>query len=143
MIEPLFEKDIDSVFRLMKLNMASYYLRRDEKWSEVNIRKHFLAQGGLVILENDELKGFSFYELKEGRTHIHTLQIDPRHQNRTLGGQFFKWYKKLGRDIEADVITCGVYADNPARDMYKKIGFYEDGLVNGVVRMSLPITTTG
>lgn len=35
--------------------------------------------------------------------------------------------------------TCGVYENNPAREIYLKLGFNEIGIVDGVVRMSLPL----
>ena len=143
MIEPISKLDVDSVFKLMKLNMGAYYVQRNEEWDEDEIRQHFLKQNGIVVRKEDELAGFSFYELKEARIHIHTLQINPKYQNKMLGGRFFNWYKKLAQEVKADVITCGVYESNPARYMYERIGFIEIGNVNGVVRMSLPLTSTG
>ena len=143
MIEPISKLDIDPVFSLMKLNMESYYRKRNEVWNDERIRSHFLSQQGIVTRREGEIAGFSFFELKGARIHIHTLQVSPKFQNRTLGGHFYKWYRKLATEINADKITCGVYEDNPARNIYLRMGFDEIGLVEGVVRMSLPLMNTG
>lgn len=143
MIEPISKLDIDPVFSLMKLNMESYYWKRNEVWNDEKIRGHFLSKQGIVIRREGEIAGFSFFEIKEARVHIHTLQVSPKFQNRTLGGHFYKWYRKLSTEISADEITCGVYEDNPARSIYLRMGFDEIEVVEGVVRMSLPLTNTG
>jgi ribosomal protein S18 acetylase RimI-like enzyme len=141
MIRPISEIDVNSVFSLMKLNMEHYYSQRNEEWNEAKIRDHFLSQDGVVIHKEGEVAGFSFYELKKDRIHIHTLQISPQYQNRTLGGSLFKWYEKLALEVNAKELTCGVYENNPAREIYLKLGFNEIGIVDGVVRMSLPLTS--
>ena len=143
MIEPLSNELVDPVFELMKQNMLSYYVRRGDEWNEHKIREHFLAHDGIVIAKSGQVIGFSFYELMEKRIHIHTLQIASTYQNRTLGGRFFKWYRNLASKVGSEVITCGVYESNAARYMYERVGFKEIGLVNGVVRMALPLTSTG
>ncbi|MDN3650894.1 GNAT family N-acetyltransferase [Reinekea marina] len=122
--------------------MLSYYVSRGEDWNEQKIREHFLAQDGIVIAKSGQVLGFSFYELKEKCIHIHTLQIASPYQNRTLGGRFFKWYRELASKTSSEVITCGVYESNAARYMYERIGFKEIGLVNGVVKMALTLTST-
>ncbi|WP_198147344.1 GNAT family N-acetyltransferase [Gilvimarinus polysaccharolyticus] len=143
MIEPLSNELVDPVFELMKQNMLSYYVRRGEEWNEHKIREYFLAQEGIVITKSGQVIGFSFYELKGKLIHIHTLQIASIYQNRTLGGRFLKWYRDLASKVGTEVITCGVYESNAARYMYQRVGFKEIGLVNGVVRMALPLTNTG
>jgi len=140
-IEQVSDNDIDSVFSLMKLNMEPYYSKRNEEWNELSIRKYFLNMKGLVMRGSTELKGFSFYEPQDSRVHIHTLQISPRYQNRNLGGRFLQWYRKLAIQTEAEEITCGVFETNTAREMYRRIGFNEIEIVDGVVRMSLPLTS--
>jgi len=143
MIEPLSHELVDPVFELMKQNMLSYYVSRGEEWNEHKIREHFLAQDGIVVTKSGQVIGFSFYELKEKRLHIHTLQIASTYQNRTIGGRFLKWYRELANKVGAEVITCGVYESNTARYMYERVGFKDIGIVNGVVRMALPLTSTG
>ena len=122
--------------------MGHYYSQRNEEWNEAKIRDHFLSQDGVVIHKEGEVAGFSFYERKKDRIHIHTLQISPQYQNRTLGWSLFKWYKKLALEVNAKELTCGVYDNNPAREIYLKLGFNEIGIVDGVVKMSLPLTSS-
>jgi len=141
MIEQISDNDIESVFSLMKLNMEPYLSKRNEEWNEQSIRKYFLNMKGLVMRGRAELKGFSFYELQKSKVHIHTLQISPRYQNRNLGGRFLQWYRILAIQTGAEYITCGVFEANPAREMYRRIGFDEIEVVDGVVRMSLPLTS--
>lgn len=136
-IEPLSDALIEPVFELMKQNMLSYYVSRDEEWNEYKIREHFLAQAGIVIAKAGQVIGFSFYELKEKHIHIHTLQIASTYQNRTFGGRFLKWYRDLARKLGAEAITCSVFDNNTARYMYERVGFNEVGVGNGIVRMAL------
>jgi len=143
MIEPISTLDIELVFSLMKLNMEPYCRKRNEVWNDDKIRTHFLSQQGIVIRREGEIAGFSFYDLKDARIHVHTLQVNPKFQNGILGWHFYKWYRKLAAEINADEITCGVYEDNPARNIYLRMGFGEIGRVEGVVRMSLSLTNTG
>jgi predicted GNAT family acetyltransferase len=121
--------------------MESYYSDRGEEWNETKIRSHFLSKEGVVFRRDNSIVAFSFYEKKESQIHIHTLQVAPKYQNKTLGGRFFNWYRKLAETIEASEITCSVFERNPARSMYQKIGFNELGIVNGVVRLALPLTS--
>lgn len=139
MIHALTDELIEPVFALMKSNMEPYYISRNEPWHEEPIRKHFLAQHGIVLEQNGTLKGFSFYQHADHRLHIHTLQIAPEFQNRNLGGRFLNWYRKQAKNLAVESITCGVFANNPARHMYHRIGFEEVGEDNGIVQMSLPV----
>ena len=142
MIKELTYDLIEPVFALMKANMEPYYIARNESWNEEPIRSHFLAQHGIVLEQDGRLKGFSFYQLADQRLHIHTLQIPPELQNRNIGGRFLIWYRQKASSLGLKCITCGVFASNPAREMYRRIGFEEVGEDNGVIQMSLPLSTT-
>ncbi|ASP37646.1 hypothetical protein CHH28_02700 [Bacterioplanes sanyensis] len=140
MIKELTDEFIEPVFTLMKANMEPYYIARNEPWNEEPIRKHFLDQHGIVLEQDGRLKGFSFYQLIGERLHIHTLHIPPELQNRNIGGRFLIWYRQKANILGLKYISCGVFASNQARDMYRRIGFEEVGEDNGVIQMSLPVT---
>lgn len=142
-MEALTEDMHEEVFGLMKLNMQSLYEARNGPWDEERIRNNFIGHEGIVLRRNGLLSGFSFYEIKQNGIYIHTLQISPEFQNRTMGGQFFKWYKKLAESINADTISCRVFENNPAFNLYKKIGFHKVSEVKGLVELALPLTRRG
>ena len=138
-MEALTEDLVEEVFGLMKLNMQSLFEERNGPWDDEKIRKNFIGHNCILVKRKGSVAGFSFYELKENEIYIHTLQISPEYQHRTMGGQFFKWFRNLAASTNSNAISCRVYDSNPAYGLYKRIGFEEVSTVEGLVEMVLPL----
>lgn len=139
-IRTLCDKDIDSVFAILKRNMAPYHKARGDTWNEENIRRYFLSMQSAVIDDRGQVSAFTFYELTAKGAHIHTLQVAPQRQNGLLGSRLFRWYLELGKRSENFELTCNVYTTNPAFKMYLKLGFEEVKREGDVVHLRLPPT---
>lgn len=138
-IRALEPRDMPSVMQLMKHNMLRYYQQRREVWNDAALTRFFMAQKGIVLLSDQVMAGFSFYNLTPSELHIHTLQVQPSYQGRTSGKQLFQWLVTSAADLQLKAITCSVYDSNPAYKMYVRMGFKEVGRSEGVVRLILTI----
>ena len=137
-IRAIVAEDMDEILRIMKINMISYYELRNEAWNEPNLKRYFLSKTGVSVKKQCEIVGFSFYEKIRDVIHIHTLQVAPGFQNKTVGGQLFQWYLAMLKTSACKTLTCSVYESNPAYGMYQRLGFETLGVSEGIVQLSLP-----
>lgn len=142
MIRSITANDLETVFGIMKSNMQPYFEARGEVWNEDSIRRSFMPMNNAAVEVSGKIRAFTFYEFMPDSIHIHTLQVAPDRQHRTLGGTLFRWYLALAKERQFSRLSCCVYEANPALALYVRLGFEEVGRDDDIVRLSLSTDTT-
>ena len=64
---------------------------------------------------------------------IHTLVVDPTVQGNGYATQFIAYYEELARSMKCPYLRMDTNAHNtPARALYKRLGYWEPGIVDCV-----------
>ncbi|MFG6177892.1 GNAT family N-acetyltransferase [Halomonas sp. THAF12] len=108
------------------------------RWGGPAFRYPFTAQGFREDLGFDELASFGLlgdagellgvgqYAERWGRCHLMRLAVAPHARGRGLGGELIRRLASRGGEA-LGVETCSlwVFPDNPARRLYRRLGFAE------------------
>ncbi len=113
------------VFGLMKANMLAYHELYGIPWDQEWIERNYLDKENLIAELGEERVGFVSLENYEGQLHVHTLQILTQYQNGRVGLYMLRELLRLMLERSAKLLSCKVFKDNPARGMYKRLGFNE------------------
>jgi ribosomal protein S18 acetylase RimI-like enzyme len=61
---------------------------------------------------------------------LHTLAVDPDARGMGVGPAFVRFYEKIGKDWDCDVLRIETNARNKrARSMYAKLGYVETDII--------------
>ena len=125
LIEQTKDSDYETIFKLMKTNM--YLMQSDIglKWDQKEIENSFRNKSNYCIYRNGNFAAFLSLDVNEFDIFIHTLQVKDIYQNAWVGYAAFRHISKLAKDHNVSKLKCCVFENNPARHMYKKLGFKE------------------
>lgn len=125
-LRPATENDIAFLLNLRELTMKSYLEQIGESTSEEamlsRVRDNFDAAS---VIEVDGISAGIFkvrYEPEYDYWFLFQLQIVPNFQNRQLGSHLIRQLIEQAQEAGSNV-RLRVYKHNPARHLYKKLGF--------------------
>lgn len=111
------------IFSIMRANMERYHqqyaIAWDQDWMDANYRN---KENYSLLLRND-LVGFVSIESRPDELYIHTLQLTAALQGRVYGYQIYQWLLSLAEQRAASAISCKSFRDNPAIELYQRVGF--------------------
>ncbi|MEJ7746389.1 MAG: GNAT family N-acetyltransferase [Luteimonas sp.] len=116
--------------------MASYLSTRGIAWDPRRYHDSWIQFENLVISGNDIPVGVLRLLAVDGALEIRDLQVLPSHTGRGVGTWAVEQAKAqaIGRGMAE--LRLRVYAENPARRLYTRLGFRVVANDNGVIHMA-------
>ncbi|MGQ0800699.1 MAG: GNAT family N-acetyltransferase [Pseudomarimonas sp.] len=128
---------------LSRLNMASYRSSRGVSWDPERFRASWLEFENIAIVDGQKCCGF-IRLLTEGETlEIRDLQIDPGLQGQGIGSWAISQVKAMAAARGYRAVRLRVFPENPAMNLYTRLGFSVDRDDGGLLHMNCPIPQSG
>ncbi|MGY0561173.1 GNAT family N-acetyltransferase [Luteimonas sp. A277] len=135
-LRPATDSDFAFCESLSCANMAVYHRSRGIDWDKQRFQASWLEFENLMVLADGEVVGL-LRVLPEGEAlAIRDLQLLPAWQGRGIGRWAVEQAKALAAERGFHRLVLRVYTDNPARNLYLRLGFVVEDLVNGTLHMS-------
>jgi ribosomal protein S18 acetylase RimI-like enzyme len=118
--------DVDLFWRIFRASMKGYISQARGEWNEEREEAQFryqldLAASRIIRAKNLEV-GFIMAPTRDGALWIHTICIDPEHQNKGIGTEVMR--SVVGEAKERTMaLYLSVLKVNPARRLYERLGF--------------------
>ena len=118
------EKDKEFLFGLRKLTMAKHleqaglFLTDQEHMGRVTD----CFEGSHLLMQTNERIGVIKYKESDSFIEIMQLQILPLYQGKGIGKYVLKYFSELAQN-RSKLLTLKVLKENPAKTLYKKVGF--------------------
>jgi len=109
----------------MESHVAQTWGPWDDAWQRDMFRDHWPESRQAVLLDG-ALAGFLELEERPGQVWVGNIELAPQHHGKGIGGRMI-------RDIQANAATRGlgvglqVLKVNPARRLYERLGFQQNG----------------
>ena len=140
-LRPAQETDREDLLRIHLAAMSAHLVAALGEWSDDQAREHldqWLGTGrAQVIVVDDVTAGLLDVVWKPDALHVIRVELDPSLQGRGIGTQLM-----AGLLAEADArgvpVRLDVFAANPARRLYERLGFQETGRDGPSVHMERP-----
>ena len=108
------------------------------EWNNEKIKKNYIDKENYSIYRNEIFVGFLSLEIIENGIFIHTLQVEPKYQNRFVGYNAYLFLCGKARNIELRSLVCCVFENNTiALEIYSCLGFIEVSREKGILRLEL------
>ncbi len=122
-IVPIEKDEYARAFELMHTNMIVYHTEHNIPWNQSWIEANFRDKDNYSVTHHSIWVGFLSLQWSESELYIHTFQLVKPVQGSIVGYRVFQWIlaEAAGRGVSE--IACKSFKDNPAVDIYKKIGF--------------------
>ena len=117
------EGDYKNIMDLIKTNMLEMQLEIGIEWNDENINKFFRSKTIFVFEKYSEFIGFYAIDGKENRVFIYSFQLVSKFQNLMSGYHLFKVLINDAIKNDKEIILCRVFNNNPAKDIYIRLGF--------------------
>lgn len=134
-LRPAVARDFGFCEHLSRANMAGYLQARGIAWEPARFRASWEAFENLMIVVGDERTGVLRLLPEDGALGLRDLQIVPVWQRQGVGG----WAVRQAQDIAMQrghpQLRLRVYAENPARALYARLGFMVESQAEGTVHM--------
>ena len=122
--------DLPALFVVFKAAMRDYVTETYGPWDEDDQRQRFWTGFRLdhakMIVADGEIVGAIDIERHDDRWHLHRIDIAPGWQGRVIGTALIGDLIARARS-ESLPITLQVLRVNPARSLYRRLGFVEVG----------------
>jgi len=132
--------DMGYAKKLVITNMAGYYKERGIEWDQDLFEKSWASLSNFEIYFNDFRVGVIRISTDEQALYIRDLQIEEGLQGRGIGTAAIEWVSEFARDKGFEKLKLRVFENNPAVELYKKLGFsvekHDPGLIH--MRKMLP-----
>ena len=135
-LRPASEADLAFCESLSRSNMASYHAARGIAWDPGRFLASWAQFENLVIWIDDQPGGLLRLLVVDGALEIRDLQLVAGHRGLGVGTWAVAWARSQAVDRRMAEIRLRVYADNPARRLYARLGFKVDAIDGDVVHMS-------
>lgn len=122
--------------QLSRSNMAPYRAARGIAWNPQRFRASWAKFENLIVLAGDEAVGL-LRLLPEGEAlGLRDLQVVPARQGQGIGGWAVRQAQGLAVQRGHPRLQLRVYADNPARRLYARLGFTVEVESDGTLHMA-------
>ncbi|NLA67961.1 MAG: GNAT family N-acetyltransferase [Gammaproteobacteria bacterium] len=120
---------------LSRTNMAGYLAARGIAWDPARFRASCAEFENLMIVAGDEAIGL-LRLLPEGEAlDLRDLQIVPARQRQGIGGWAVRQAQAIALQRGHRRLQLRVYAENPARALYARMGFVDEAEAEGTLHM--------
>jgi GNAT superfamily N-acetyltransferase len=133
-LRPGTEADIPAILTVTQAAYAPHTERMEPPssvWRENDDAvRHYLEQGGVIVAEaGDAIVGTVRYEAREDYVYLGRLAVLPAWQGRGIGRRLVAAVEEWTLLLGLDEVRIGVRLElSENHDLYKHLGFVEDGL---------------
>ena len=117
------EVDYKNIMDLIRVNMFEMQLEIGIEWNDDNVEKFFRSKTIFVFEKNKEFIGFYAIDVKDNKVFIYSFQLVSKFQNLMAGFHLFKILISEAIKNDKEIILCKVFNNNPAKDIYIRLGF--------------------
>jgi len=139
-ISPATESGFQMAKALMLENMGSYHETHNIPWDPDWVDLNYRDKDNYSLYLGTAWVGFVSLEWLETSVFVHTLQIQPADQGLGLGNQVFQWLRTQAARRGMQRIGCRSFRDNPALELYRRLGFAVVEEQGALVEMELKLT---
>lgn len=119
-------EDSDELFRIHRASMTKYLEEAFDGWTEDLARENherWMARGeAQVILVGDQVAGSLEVAAHDGELWILRMEVDPGFQRDGLGTAIVQQVQERAA-VDSMRVVLDVFAHNPARRLYERLGF--------------------
>ena len=135
-LHPATAHDFAFCEHLSRSNMAGYRAARGIAWDPARFRASWAEFENLMVLAGDDPVGV-LRLLPEGEAlGLRDLQVVPSRQGQGIGGWAVRQAQALAVQGGHPRLQLRVYADNPARRLYARLGFTVESETGGALHMA-------
>ena len=135
-LRPAQERDFAFCESLSRSNMASYRSARGIAWDPNRFLASWAQFETSVICAGDLRAVFLALLVVDEALEIRDLHVAPAHRNHGIGTWAIAQAKSEAASRALEALRLRVYADNPARHLYARLGFKADSTDDGVLHMT-------
>lgn len=129
------DADLDFCESLSREHMAGYREARNVAWDPARFRGSWAEFENLLVEVDGERVGTLRLSVVDRALEVRDLQVLPARRGQGIGA----WAVQQARDMalarDLPELRLRVFADNPARRLYQRLGFVESATIDGVVHM--------
>ena len=117
------DKDYTFVLNLLKKNMYPSFIKHWGEWNSKSFKDHFKKD--IIKIVEYKKRRIAFYELKFKKDcgYINSIQITPFMQGKGIGTYLINLMEKETKKQGLKKINLKVFNDNPARRLYRRLGY--------------------
>ena len=142
-LRPATEDQLAFCEALTRGNLSEYLAARSTPWDPGRYRASWQAFENQLILADDRTAGL-LRLLADGRAlEIRDLQVVPAWQGQGVGTWTIQQVKSLAARRGFGLIRLRVFAENPARALYARLGFVDEAVACGKVQMAFAMGHQG
>ena len=130
------DRDVLFCEALNRRNMDRYRAARGILWDPERFRRNWAEFENLLILDGVEPVGLLRMCNEDGALGLRDLQVVPERQGRGIGTWAVRQAQALAVQRGCSGVQLRVYEDNPARRLYRRLGFEGEPVVDGVIQMT-------
>jgi GNAT superfamily N-acetyltransferase len=136
-LQPATDKDAAFCESLNRQNMANYLTARNITWDSNRFLSSWKEFENFMIYSDAQAVGLLRLLPEENALGIRDLQIVPEYQNQGIGSWAIQQAKDMAIRRGYPRLQLRVYEDNPAKDLYERLGFEAVQVVDSTVYMQL------
>lgn len=115
--------DYEYCYNLTKKNMRLFYKKHKLEWKPKSYRSNFDPKVIKILKYNNRRIGFYKLIFKERGWYLADLQISKLFRGKGIGTEIMILLEKIIKKKSCNTIKLRVFFDNPAVNLYKKIGY--------------------
>lgn len=142
-LRPATPNDFAFSEHLSRSNMAAYLAPRGIAWDPERFRASWTEFENLMILAGDDAVGLLRLLPEGGALGLRDLQVMPARQRQGIGGWAVRQAQAIARQRGHPRLQLRVYAENPARALYARLGFAEGAVIDGTLHMAWVASRSG
>jgi hypothetical protein len=124
-LRPMQASEWPLALELMHSNMLPFYERYGIPWDVAWLERSYLDKQNFMVVSSLGVVGFVSVESLASALHVHTLQLSKSVQHGRFGVYVLRRLLALATRLSLPAISCSVFKDHPARQMYARLGFTE------------------
>ena len=134
-ISPASIQDVTFANGLAQENMRHYYELYDFEWSNDDFSQEWNALESYIIFEANTQVGFFSLSIHSSNLYIRDIQITKKHTDRGIGTWVISQITSIAKKRNLQFIRLKVFVDNPAKNLYQRLGFLVVGSEPNLLRM--------
>lgn len=135
-LRPATAHDFAFCEHLSRSNMAGYHAARGIVWDPQRFRASWAEFENLMIMAGDDAAGL-LRLLPEGEAlGLRDLQVVPSRQGQGIGGWAVRQAQAIALQRGHPRLQLRVYAENPARKLYARLGFVLEAEVGDTLHLA-------
>ena len=135
-LRPATENDLAFCESLNRGNMSRYLADRGIAWDPERFLRSWAEFENLVIQLDDLDIGLLRLTPEPDGLGLRDLQILPAHRNKGVGSWALSQAQSIAASRGFQRLQLRVYADNPAKRLYQRMGFHTDFVAAGTAHMA-------